>query len=84
LRKIGVTGGDVDPCLFVKNSSLGIVFIALYVDDNLLVGHPKAIKDAIKQMKKHGLILKIKDDLKIQFSKDRTSFRTQKANLETR
>jgi hypothetical protein len=82
LRKIGVTGGDVDPCLFVKNSSLGIVFIALYVDDNLLVGHPKAIKDAIKQMKKHGLILKIKDDLrdylfcKIQFSKDRTSFRT--------
>jgi hypothetical protein len=54
------------------------VFIALYVDDNLLIGHPKAIEDAIKQMKKHGLILKIEDDLKdylsceIQFSKDRT------------
>ena len=78
LRKIGFTGGDVDPCLFVKQSSLGIVFIALYVDDNLLVGHPKAIEDAIQQMKKHGLILKIEDDLKdylsceIQFSKDRT------------
>jgi histone deacetylase 1/2 len=64
LRKIGFTGGDVDPCLFVKYSSLGIVFIALYVDDNLLVGHPKAIEDAIQQMKKHGLILKIEDDLK--------------------
>jgi hypothetical protein len=78
LRKIGFTGGDVDLCLFVKNSSLGIVFIALSVDDNLLVGHPKAIEDAIEQMKKHGLILKIENDLKdylsceIQFSKDRT------------
>ena len=78
LRKIGFTGGDVDPCLFVKKSSLGIVFIALYVDDNLLIGHPKAIEDAIEQMKKHGFILKIEDDLndnlscEIQFSKDRT------------
>jgi hypothetical protein len=78
LRKIGFTGGDVDLCLFVKNSSLDIVFIALYVDDNLLAGHPKAIKDAIEQMKKNGLILKVEDDLKdylsweIQFSKDRT------------
>lgn len=77
LRKIGFTGGDVDPCLFVKKSSKGIVYIALYVDDNLLVGHPEAIDDAIQQMKKHGLILKIEDDLKdylsceVQFSEDK-------------
>ena len=64
LRKIGFTGGDVDPCLFVNKSLKGIMFIALYVDDNLLVGHPDAIEDAIQQMKKHGLILKIEDDLK--------------------
>ena len=48
------------------------------MDDNLLIGHPKAIEDAIEQMKKHGFILKIEDDLndnlscEIQFSKDRT------------
>ena len=68
LRKIRFTGGDVNPCLFVKKSSKGIVFITLYVDDNLLVGHPDAIEDAIQQMKKHGLILKIEDDLKDYFS----------------
>jgi hypothetical protein len=78
LRKIRFTGGNVDPCLFVRKSLLGIVFIALYLDDNLLVGHPKAINDAIQQVKKHGLILKIEDDLKdylsceIHFSKDKT------------
>ena len=64
LRKIRFTGGDVDPYLFIKKSSKGIVFIARYVDDNLLVGHPDAIEDAIQQMKKRGIILKIEDDLK--------------------
>lgn len=78
LKKIGFTGGDVDPCLFMKRSSKGLVYIALFVDDNLLVGHPAAIKDAIEQMKRHGLILKIEDGLKdylsceIKLSDDRT------------
>ena len=42
-----------------------------------MIGHPKAIKDAIKEMKKFGLVLKIEDDLKdnlsceIKFSADR-------------
>ena len=35
LRKIGFTGGDVDPCLFIKKSSKGIVYFALYVDSHL-------------------------------------------------
>ena len=78
LKKIGFTGGDVDPCLFMKESSKGLVYVALYVDDNLIVGHRAAIDDAIKQMKKHGLVLKVEDDLKdylsceVQFSKDKT------------
>ena len=59
LKDIGFTGGDVDPCLFCKRSDKGICFIALYVDDNLLIGHPAAIDDAIRQMKEHDLILKI-------------------------
>ena len=53
------------------------MLIALYVDDNLMVGHPKAIEDAIMEMKKFGLVLKIEDNLKdylsceIKFSGDR-------------
>ena len=67
----------MDQCLFLKKSKKGLVLIALYVDDNLMIGHPKAIKDAIKEMKKFGLVLKIKDNLKdylsceIKFSADR-------------
>ena len=63
LNKIGFVGGDVDPCLFMKKLKLGLVFIALYVDDNLIVGHPKAINEAIEGMKQNGLILKVKKKL---------------------
>ncbi len=42
---------------------MGLVFIALYVDNNLMVGHPKAIDDAIEGVKENGLILKVKDEL---------------------
>ena len=77
LKRIGFTGGDVDPCLYMKKSKKGLVFIALYVDDNLMVSHPKAIVDAIEGMKKHGLILKVEDELndylscEIKFSDDK-------------
>ena len=73
LKEIGFTGGDV-----CKHSDKGICFIALYVDDNLLVGHPAAIDDAIRQMREHDLILKIEDTLhdylscEIKFSSDRS------------
>ena len=77
LRKIGFEGGEVDPCLFVKQYALGIVYVALYVDDNLLIGTPAAIEDTIKRLREEGLVLKVEDDLhdyllcEIVFSKDR-------------
>ncbi len=61
LKKIGFIGGDVDPCLFTKKSKLGMCYVAIYVDDNLIVGHPKAVEDAIQQLKEHKLILKVED-----------------------
>ena len=48
LRKIGFVGGEVDPYLFMKRSEKVIVYIAVYVDDNLLVGHPEAIEQVIQ------------------------------------
>lgn len=62
LRKIGFTGGDVDPCIFMKQSKLGKCYIATYVDDNLIIGHKKAIEDAVCQIRKEGLVLKIEND----------------------
>ncbi len=77
LKKIGFTGGDVDPCLYMKQSKKGLIFIALYVDDNLIVSHQKVTNDTIEGMTKHGLLLKVEDQLnensscEIKFSDDK-------------
>ena len=76
LKKIGFTGGDIDPCLFSKKSKKGLCFIAIYVDDNLMIGHNAAIEDAIRWLKKENLVLKVEDSLhdylscEVKFSKD--------------
>mmetsp|Transcript_11032 Transcript_11032/g.16150 ORF Transcript_11032/g.16150 Transcript_11032/m.16150 type:complete len:82 (+) Transcript_11032:8767-9012(+) len=48
----------------MKKSEKGLIYIALFVDDNLMVGDSAAIYEAIEQIKSHGLKLKIEDDLK--------------------
>ena len=79
LQKIGFEGGDVDPCLYVWKNNKGIVFIAIYVDDNLLVGNKEAIDKTIELLQKEGFNLKIEDNLEdylscnIHFSKSGNS-----------
>ena len=46
-----------------KKSKFGICFIVLYVDDNLIIGHPKAVDDTIDQLSKNNLMLKVEDNL---------------------
>ena len=48
----------------MKKNTKGLVFIGLYVDDNLFIGHPTAINDLIGKLRNHGLILKVEDNLK--------------------
>ena len=62
LKSIGFTGGDMDPCLLVRKNKYGTCFIGIYVDDNLMIGHLSAIDAAIKDLKQHGLVLKVEDD----------------------
>ena len=80
LKRIGFEGGEVDPCLFTRESpKFGRVYIGLYVDDNLLVGHPQAINEVIEELRDEGFVLKVEDDLKdylsceIDFSEDQKS-----------
>ena len=42
----------------------GLVYVALYIDDNLMVGDIVAIDDAIEVLKNKGLVLKIVEGLK--------------------
>ncbi len=67
LSKISFEGGDVDPCLYVCKSEKGIVFIAIYIYDNLLVGNEEAIDEVIKLSQREGFSLKLKLIWKIIF-----------------
>ena len=59
LKSSSFVGGSIDPCLYVKKSANGIVYIDLYVDNNLIVGNITTINDAIKALNSKGLVLKI-------------------------
>ena len=63
LKDIGFKGDDGDPCWMWQNNKAGLCNIALDIDDNLAVGHPKAMYKLIQELDGHGSILKVKDDL---------------------
>ena len=77
LKSSGFVGDNINPCLYVKKIMKGIVYVALYVDDNLMVGNIATINNAIEVLKSKGLILKILEGLqdylscKIKFSNNK-------------
>ena len=64
LEECGFKKSEVDPCLFLEKFEEGTVYIAIYVDDNLVIGPKKSIKKTINILNAKGLLLKIQDDLK--------------------
>jgi Reverse transcriptase (RNA-dependent DNA polymerase) len=78
LRKIGFVGGYADPCLMVRRNDNGVVYIAIWVDDSLLIGHNAAIEQTIKDLQENGFNLKIEGELddylscEISFSRDKS------------
>ena len=63
MKSSGFDRGSVDPCLYVKRSAKGIVYAALYIDNNLMIGNKAAIDDAILALKSEGLVLKVVEGL---------------------
>jgi len=63
LKKLGFEGGYPDPCLWTRRTNQGVVFIAIWVDDSLLVGNRKAIDETISDLKKEGFVLKVEGSL---------------------
>ena len=62
LKNFEFVGGNVDPCLYVKKGVKGVVYVALYVDDYLMVGDIAAIDDTISALKSNMLVLKVIKD----------------------
>ena len=50
-------------CCYVKKSTKCIVYVALYLDDNLMFGDSATIDDAVLALKNKGLVLKIVEGL---------------------
>ena len=63
LESSGFVRGSIHPCLYVKKSANVIVYIALYVNDNLMIGDNDKIDDTIEALKNKGLVLKIVEGL---------------------
>ena len=63
LKGCGFKGSPVDPCLWIKHSKFGIVMVAVYVDDCLVVESEKGIEDMINCLKNCDFGLKIEDNL---------------------
>ena len=55
LKNSEFMGGNVDPCLYIKKSAKGIVYVGLSLDDNLMVGDFEAIDDNIVEKKWAGI-----------------------------
>ena len=63
MKSSGFDGGSFDPYLYVKRNTKGIVYLALFVDDNLMIGNRAAMDDAILALKSKGLVLKVVEGL---------------------
>jgi len=78
LRDLGFKGGYPDPCLMTRHSKEGLVFIAIWVDDSLLVGNEKAIDKTIEDLKSRGFTLKVEGTLQDYLSCEITLDRKNK------
>ena len=63
LKKLGFVRGNVDICLYVKKGEKVLTYVALYLDDNLMVENVETIDEAIATLKENGLVLKIVEEL---------------------
>jgi len=74
--EISFQGGNVDPCLLIKRGPNGIVMVSVYMDNNFCIGHKQALAKLIEDLTKHGLLVKVKEDMtdylscNIAFSQD--------------
>ena len=59
---MGFIEGNVDPCIYVKKSAMGVVYILLYIDDNLMVGDMVALDHAISALKSNRLVPNIMEE----------------------
>jgi hypothetical protein len=63
LKDCGFQGSLLDPCLWSKHINPGIVIIAIYVKDCLIIGDDSNINEVIEELKGYNFGLKVEDHL---------------------
>ena len=63
--KMGFKQCPSDPCLFMRKNATGLVIILCYIDDKLCVGDRRAIEEALKEVKSHGLSMTVENQLHV-------------------
>jgi Reverse transcriptase (RNA-dependent DNA polymerase) len=63
LKDCDFQGSLVDPCLWIKRFNQGIVIIAIYVDDCLIIGDDLNMNKVIEELKGYKFGLKVEDHL---------------------
>ena len=63
LKNLGFELGNVNACLHVKKSVKGVVYIALCIDNNLVVRNIEAIDDAKSAFKSNWVVCKVMEGL---------------------
>jgi Reverse transcriptase (RNA-dependent DNA polymerase) len=56
LKSCGFKESQIDPCLWINNTSSGIILMAIYVDDCLTIGTDEAINEVIESLKDTRLV----------------------------
>ena len=64
MRQLGFERCKSDPCLFMKKDELGICIVLTYVDDNLALGTPRALKKLLKDLKQTEFTFTVEHTLK--------------------
>ena len=52
LKVVGFFRDNVDPYLYMKENANDTVYVALYIDNNLMIGIPEAIDEVVEQLKR--------------------------------
>jgi hypothetical protein len=78
LRQLGMTQSNIEPCVFHQETHLGILIVAVYVDDCYVIGTDASLQKFIVDIQAAGFKIKIEDkptdylSCEIKFNSDKT------------
>ena len=61
LKSMGMTQSVIEPCVFTQTSNLGMLIVAIYVDDCYVIGSDECLNKFITDIQESGLKIKVED-----------------------